>query len=124
MNSMQELFCVVEEVGRKQLQKQLMHYVARCYRVAQRCHEDLTGWQQGREMQELQARQQAAQARQQSQHQFQQWMAEQEALYAAGQVPGLPDDTTEDERSELVPCSMSGASRQQSAGEEVEQQRA
>ena len=111
---------MVEEVGRKQLQKQLMHYVARCYRVAQRCHEDLTGWQQGREMQELQARQQAAQARQQSQHQFQQWMAEQEALYAAGSVPGLPE--TEDELSELVPCSMSGASQQQSAGEEVEQQ--
>ena len=74
---------------------------------------------QGREMQELQARQQAAQARQQSQPHFQQWMAEQEALYAAGQVP---DDSTEDERSELVPCSMSGASQQQSAGEEVEQQ--
>lgn len=34
------------------------------------------------------------------------WLAEQETLYALGQVPGLPSDTTIDESSELVEASV------------------
>jgi hypothetical protein len=36
------------------------------------------------------------------------WMAEQEARYAAGLVPGLPSDTTIDESSELNEVSVFG----------------
>jgi hypothetical protein len=36
------------------------------------------------------------------------WVAEQEALYARGVVPGLPSDTSIDESSELVEVSVQG----------------
>ena len=96
-NSMGQLFAAVEDTGKKYLQKQLMGYVARCYRVARCCHENLDAWQNGREVQ--QATVLARQA---------EWVAEQEALYAWGMVPGLPSDTTIDEPSELVEVSVQG----------------
>jgi hypothetical protein len=96
-NSMQQLFAAVEETGKKCLQKQLMGYVARCYRVARCCHENMLAWKNGREVQ--QATMLARQA---------EWVAEQEALYARGVVPGLPSDTSIDESSELVEVSVQG----------------
>jgi len=96
-NSMGQLFAAVEDTGKKYLQEQLMGYVARCYRVAQCCHENLDAWQNGREVQ--QATVLARQA---------QWVAEQEVLYARGMVHGLPSDTTIDESSELAEVSVQG----------------
>jgi hypothetical protein len=40
LNSVQGLFTAVEEAGKKCLVRQLMGFVARCYRVARCCHEN------------------------------------------------------------------------------------
>ena len=96
-NSMQELFAAVQETGKKCVQRELMGFVARCYRVARCCHEDLAAWQAGPEVRKAEALERQAQ-----------WFAEQEALYARGMVPGLSSDTTIDEPSELSEVSVQG----------------
>jgi hypothetical protein len=96
-NSMQELFAAVQETGRKCVQRELMGFVARCYRVARSCHEDLAAWQASPEVQKAVGLQR-----------LDEWIAEQDALYAQGMVPGLPSDTTIDESSELSEVSVQG----------------
>jgi hypothetical protein len=96
-NSVHGLLTAVVETGRKCMVRQFMGFVARCYRVARCCHENLAQWQAGIEVQK--ARGVTAQA---------EWMAEMEARYAAGLVPGLPSDTTIDESSELSEVSVFG----------------
>jgi hypothetical protein len=96
-NSMQELLSAVHETGRKRLMRMLMGFVARCYRVARSCHENLAEWQGGREVQRAVAV-----------HLQAEWLLHQERLYAAGAVPGLPSDTTVDESSDLEEVTMPG----------------
>lgn len=74
-----------------------MGFVARCYRVARSCHEDLAAWQASPEAQKAVGLQR-----------LDEWIAEQDALYAQGMVPGLPSDTTIDESSELSEVSVQG----------------
>jgi hypothetical protein len=88
--SMQELFAVVEKCGSKRPQRYLMQFVAKCYKVVGCCHEDLECWNSGREVQAALSDARLAL-----------WVLQQEALYAAGQVPGLPSDSSEEESSEL-----------------------
>jgi hypothetical protein len=87
---MSELFATVEVTGRKYLQKLLMQYVAKCFKVAWCCHEDMAAWQSSRE---VQVAENVAETRQ--------WFASQEELYRAGLVPSLPSSSSEDEGSEL-----------------------
>jgi DNA-directed RNA polymerase subunit L len=53
-NTMAGLFTAVQETDSRQLQRALMHFVAKAYEVARRCHKDLEGWRAGREMRMLQ----------------------------------------------------------------------
>jgi hypothetical protein len=87
---MSELFTTVETTGRKCLQKLLMQYVAKCFKVAWCCHEDMTAWRSGREVQVAE-----------SVAETWQWFAGQEELYRAGLVPSLPCSSSEEEGSEL-----------------------
>ena len=89
LNSMREVFAAVEETGKKCVQRNFMGYVAKCYRVAQCCHEDIVQWQSGLQVQEAV-----------SAANFAAWMAREEAKYAAGMVPGLPSDSSIEEASE------------------------
>jgi hypothetical protein len=44
-NSVHGLLTAVVETGRKDLVRKFMGFVARCYRVARCCHENLAQWQ-------------------------------------------------------------------------------
>jgi hypothetical protein len=94
-NSMKQLFSAAVETGNKGVLRQLMGYVACCYRVAQCCHEDMEAWQNGSEVQQVLAVNGLAA-----------WVAHQEVLYARGMVPGLPSDSSIDDSSELSEVSM------------------
>jgi hypothetical protein len=96
-NNLQQLCAAVLETGKKCMQRHFMSYVAKCFRVARCCHEDLAAWQAGPEVQKVLALQRNDD-----------WAAEQEALYAVGMVSGLPSDTTIDESSELSELSVQG----------------
>ena len=52
-NTMAGLFTAVRETHSKQLQRALMHFVAKAYEVARHCHKDLAGWRAGREVRML-----------------------------------------------------------------------
>jgi hypothetical protein len=97
INSMTQLYVAAETTNKKSVQRQLMGYVAHCFRVARCCHEDLEAWQHGLEVQEVLAVDRLAE-----------WLALQEALYARGMVPGLPSDSSVDESSELSEVSDLG----------------
>ena len=76
-----------------------MRYVSKCFKVARCCHEDLSSWQGTREVPAALSAARMAQ-----------WVLEQEEAYAAGQVPGLPGDSSEEEESELQECAGDGSS--------------
>jgi hypothetical protein len=57
---MQKLYAAVQETGRKCVQRELMGFVARCYRVARSCHEGMAAWQASPEVQKAVALQRMA----------------------------------------------------------------
>jgi hypothetical protein len=67
-----------------------MQYVSKCLKVARCCHEDLGSWQGTWEVRAALSVARMAQC-----------VLVKEAAYAAGQVPGLPSDSSEEESSEL-----------------------
>jgi hypothetical protein len=111
-NSVQQLFGAVEETGNTDLQRQLLLFVAKCFRVAEQCHKDLAGWQSGREVSTVMELEQ----RQLQMHQL---GAEQEARYVAGEFDSLSSATTMEEGSELLPASDVGPWQDEQADEVV-----